>query len=249
MLLQDLFQFDMNDYQYISPVLPKENYHKANGECDLVLENNKNIIVVEMQNERVGSLENRTMIYTSKLYGKQWKKGDFLYENLKPVTIFWILNYHYNQKELEEYQILEKTFHKRFGNNLNIKICDIRKFSKKHTEYQLLFCAKTKEQLVPLKQNPKLKPIVDLIIKYNLDEKEYERMEVSNYMWSFDDEQKFRRMEAYREGLELGEKRGEKRGKLETATKMLSSGVPINNIQKFTGLSKKQILNYQKQQT
>ncbi len=36
MLLQDLFQFNIKDYDYTPPVLPKENYYKADGKCDLV---------------------------------------------------------------------------------------------------------------------------------------------------------------------------------------------------------------------
>ncbi len=120
-----------------------------------------------------------------------------------------------------------------------------------------MFNAQTIEQLVPLKQNPKLKPIIDLIITYNLDKEEYERMEVSNFMWSFDDEQTFRRMEAYREGLEKGEKKGEKRGqkiglqqgKLETACNLLSKGIPIELIMEATSLSKNEIQKYHKVRT
>ena len=115
-LLQDLFGFNIQDYYFTTPVLPKENHHKATGKCDLILTNDSNMIIVEMQNKKVGSLENRTMVYTSKVYGGQWKKGDFLYEDLKPIIFFWILNYHYGDKENEDYQILEKTLHKRFGN-------------------------------------------------------------------------------------------------------------------------------------
>ncbi len=110
MLLQDLFQFNIKDYDYTSPVLPKENYHKADAECDLVLANKSNIIAVEMQNQKVGSLENRTLVYASKLYGRQLQKGDFRYEKLKPITIIWLLNYRYGEKETQEYQILEKNF-------------------------------------------------------------------------------------------------------------------------------------------
>ncbi len=43
-------------------------------------------------------------------------------------------------------------------------------------------------------------------------------------------------------------KKSENRGKLETASSMLSNGVSIDIAQKSTGLSQKQILNYHKKQ-
>ena len=41
---------------------------------------------------------------------------------------------------------------------------------------------------------------------------------------------------------ELGEKRGEKKGILKTAKNMLKDSLPVEQISKYTGLSKKQIM-------
>lgn len=98
MLLRDFFQLDIADFEYYSPVLPKENKEKANGEADLVLKNKEEIIIVEMQNQKNGSLENRSIVYLSKLYGMQWRKKDRTYQEIKPVTLYWFLNYPYGKK-------------------------------------------------------------------------------------------------------------------------------------------------------
>lgn len=50
-----------------------------------------------------------------------------------------------------------------------------------------------------------------------------------------------------REGIEIGEKRGEKREKLKTALSMLQEGLEISLIKKVTGLTEKQIINSEKE--
>ncbi len=242
LLLYDFFKIDITGFEYYSPVLPKKNKTKANGETDLVLKNEKEIIIVEMQNWKNGSLENRSMIYLSKLYGMQWKKKDKKYEEIKPVTLYWFLNYRYGEKELLEYRMLETELYQKFGDNLKVKIGNIQNLKDRNEKYHLLFHAKKKEELEKLESDSKFGPIVKEIIKFNSDEKEYERIEATVDMWTREDEIQFTRMEAHREGrIE-----GEKIGILETASKLLSKGLPIELIMEVTNLSKKEIQKFNK---
>jgi len=46
---------------------------------------------------------------------------------------------------------------------------------------------------------------------------------------------------AREEGIKIGESTGEKRGKIETAKRMLEDGLPIETISKYTGLTGNEI--------
>ena len=246
-LMNELFGVDIAKFKYSTTMLPKENWAKSKGECDLILESDEEIIVVEMQNNKRGSLENRSMVYLSKLYGMQWRKGDSNYEEIKPVTLYWLLNYQYKKNEILEYQMLETKLHDQFGENLKVKICNIHKM--KDRKYQLLFQAKSKEELKVLERDSKLGPVVKEIMKFNRDEREYERMEMLENMWTIEDEKKFQLMEARREGrlsgkkqgLKEGRKEGRKEGLLKAASNLLSKGVSIEFIMEVTNLSKNEI--------
>ena len=85
---------------------------------------------------------------------------------------------------------------------------------------------------------------------------EVNRVNDENYFANFisveEDERKIRNTyyaNGVEEGEARGEKRGEKRGKekalLETAKNLLKYGMPINDIVKNTGLSKKKIKSLQ----
>ena len=247
-LLKDLFHMEIGHFQYINAELPKENYYKANGTCDIVLESENEIVAVEMQNRKSGDLTKRSVLYASKLYEKQWKKKDITYEEIKPVTLCWLLNYRYGEKELQEYEILEKELHKKFGDNIKIKLCNIMILSDE--KYKTLFRASKKAQIESLKEDSKFGEIVKEIVKYNSSEEEYYRMEVTSHMWTYEDEIRFERMVAHQKGRELGEsigeKRGEKIGMIKTVKKMIEENLSIDLITKITGLSQSEIEKYQR---
>ena len=106
-----------------------------------------------------------------------------------------------------------------------------------------------------MKDDPIFNDIVKQITKYNMDEDEYYRMEVAETMfWTYEDELKFQRMEAYEEGEKRGEKRGRKQGEkqgekigiMKTVKKMIDENLSLDLITKVTGLSKSEIEKYQK---
>lgn len=241
-MLKEVFNFDLSGYHFISPKIPNKNKKLKAGECDLVLTNGKHYVIIEMQNRKCGSLENRTNIYMNYFSQLDWQKGDESYNGIYPVTIFWILNYHYKKKDLLEYQTLEKSIQERFHDGREVKIFVVKAKHEKQilNQYQVLFTAKNIEILNQIK-NENLDYFIRLIKDYNTEIKEYFETKVSEVMfWKYEDEMKFQRMDAYAEG----ERKGEKKAKLETAKNLLENGVPLEVIMKATKLSKKQIKEY-----
>lgn len=85
----------------------------------------------------------------------------------------------------------------------------------------MLFHASSKEELEELEDDTKLGLIIKEIIKFNSEEQEYERMEVTVDMWTREDKIQFTRMEAHREGRLEGEEHGKKIGIMKTARNLL----------------------------
>ncbi len=114
---------------------------------------------------------------------------------------------------------------------------------------------KTKEKgeivLEELEKEENFKELVKEIRYYNLDKETYQKLRKVEVM-----EMTFEQATAgfFREGLEvgrqdgirIGEKQGKKEGKLETAISMLKEGLEMSLIEKVTGLTEDQILNYEK---
>ena len=171
MLLKDLFDISVKNFTYMNPEIPKGNQYKSKGSCDIVVENEKEIIIVEMQNQKIKNFAKRSMIYISGVYKEEWQKHDKNYENIRPITLCWLLNYKYGKKELQIYEMLERELHEKFGDGIKIEICTIDQLQEE--KYKRLFKAKREEELEDMKDDPKYKDIVRQIKKYNMDEEEY----------------------------------------------------------------------------
>lgn len=242
--LNDIFDIQIEQFEYIDKEFVKEQKNKTYGICDIVIKNKKEIIIIEMQNKNNYNIENRSMMYLSKMYTKQWKNKD--YKKLKPVTICLILNYPYQEKEIEEYQMLELKLHKKFGNQLKVKIWNTVIESKKEIikKYKKLLSPKTTKEIEKEKE---LEEFVREIIEYNMQEEEYERMkEVEIMNFTLEDEILLCQATAYQNGLEEGEKSGKIDTLKETVKNMLAENFSIEMIMKATKLSKNEIQEYQK---
>ncbi len=261
--MNDVFEISLDQIYYRGKEFTKENKNLSFGVCDLVLEYQKELIIIEMQNEKKPHFEQRCMAYLSKLYIEQWEENDYQF---KPITICWVLNYSYTKKELSEYKMLETKIYEVFGDVFNIKIWCLKKVKQTELRKQYIQLFNTNEKkLNQLEENPKLKPLVHEIRKYNLSKEEYKKMKEAEKMWTERDEHKIDMMIAYDEGKLEGELKGRTEGKkegkiegkkegkkeginearIETAKNLLSSGVSIDIIAASTKLSKKQIMKYQ----
>lgn len=84
-----------------------------------------------------------------------------------------------------------------------------------------------------------------MILQYNAELETYQEMVRSEFMhWTHEDDLKLMKEISYRKGIEAGEKKGKKLGILKTAFSMLQEGIDISLIKKVTGLSEKEILDF-----
>lgn len=162
------------------------------------------------------------------------------------------------KKEYLNDQMLEKKTNEKFGNDIKIKIFNLKQ---KHTntrlkQYKIRFNAKNENELKPLEKYPKLKAIIKQMQAYNQDLNTYldiQRRKIMN--WRMEDEIRFQTSEAVRTGRIIGEqivlKRGEKceekqsqrKEKLKMARNMLQKNFSTNIISEITGLPEQQIKN------
>jgi len=249
--LKDIFEIEINNFYYSNKEMVKENKDLSYGISDLILKTNNETIIIEMQNSNNHDIENRSMVYLSKLYSEQWNSKD--YKLLKPITICLILNYNYKEKELQEYKMLETELYEKFGTNFTVKIWNLKIDSEdnKKKEYVELF--NIKKDLETLRKETKLQEILNLIEEYNMDKDVYQKMKERELMeWTIEDEFKLREMTAHQRGEEKGRMAGKKEGIKEglkegirrTVKNMLSEGFSIETIMKATKLSKQEIEEY-----
>jgi len=238
--LNDIFDIELNTFEYVDKESVKENKHFSYGICDIVLKTDNEIIIIEMQNTDNQNIENRAMMYLSKMYVKQWEDNN--YEALKPVTICLILNYQYDEQEVTKYQMMEIRLKKKFGNNFNVKIWNTKVESKNKiiNKYRQILNPK-EEQIKKLKTDQILKYYVKELIEYNMNLEEYQYMKERELMhWTYEDETKLRLLQAKYDGV----KEGKLEEKIETIKNMLSENFSIDMIMKATKLSKKEIERY-----
>ncbi len=249
-LMKDLFHEELEDFHYEKQELPKGNVNLQSGVCDLVMKSKKRILLLEIQNKDLKNLVERVKYYSSEFYANQNPGND--YKKLLPVEVYLIINFSFGKKQvLKEYEEFEKILKEQLGNVSKIKIWNIKEALKEKKgldyDYARLFTlddkgVKEKGQSVieELSHKEELKHLVKKIQYYNTDKEIYQRLkEVEKMEMTFEQATAgFRR-----EGIEIGEKRGEKIGKLKTALSMLQEGLEISLIKKVTGLTEKQIMN------
>lgn len=119
--MKDIFKEELEDFWYLDKELSKENKNLRYRVSDLVIETEKRIIIVELQNENLENIEPRSKMYVSGFYVRQ-NPGEF-YENVKPVELYLILNYPFQAPDiLKEYEEIDRKCDEQFGNLSKIKI-------------------------------------------------------------------------------------------------------------------------------
>ena len=258
--LKDIFGKEVGKMQYLNKELKKENRHLKYGICDIVVETEEEIILLEMQNQNLYNIEPRIWMYMSKLYTENWKEED--YKNVKPVKVYLILNYPYQEKKvLKEYQELEKELQEQFGGYGEIKIWNLVEAKKekrgKHAEYGMLF-QPTDQDLEKLKKKEKYKKFIECIEIYNMDYESYRAMKEEEAMdMTFEQVYHSIRNHSLQEGIEQGTKLGIEQG-IEQGTRlgmeqetrrmiqrMTEKKMSMESMIELTGLTKEEIKKYQ----
>lgn len=264
-LLYDVFEEKIEPIKSIqNKEMPKENINFKCRICDMVVETDTDILLVEIQNKNLQDFKKRLMRYIFTLFSNQDFKQN--YEEIKPVKTFLILYY----KEGKEYPLksftkYSKEIDEQFDNITDIKVWNIVDALKEkpntiNYKYASLFTLdeNRKEEAIEIlrkySKEERLKGIVEKLIIYNLDTKTYQKLKEEEMIeTTFEFETSGIRAHARAEGLAegLAEGRAEGRlsgklegmleGKLETAKNLFSAGVPLELIIEATKLPEQQI--------
>ena len=238
---------------------------------DLKMRVDDKLVNVEMQIKDEPDYKDRTLFYWSKMYSGDLKSGEE-YGELKHSVSINIINF--NMFDCKEYHssfaIMEKTRHEILSDKCAIHFFELKKIGKqanKENRMELwlqLINAETEEEFDMLEQTgiPPIQKAVYVLHQMSEDEKLQESARLR---------EKALHVEASalgharREGIEIGEKRGEKRGradgmkigekkgvkigemkgrqdeKIKTAINLLAMGLSAEQISQATGLDIEEI--------
>ena len=220
-------------------------------------------VIIEMQVLNHDGFESRILLNATKNYSMQLKKGDN-YNLLNPVIALTITDF-----EMFKCEKYKSSFKFRDGKDLTLYTDDIEllfielpKFQKnlqecKNIEDKWLYFIKNSEDLsvVPSNVNETIKDAYDIAntANYTIDELELQRKRKEFIYIQRNSIEKAKR-EAKIEGREEGKAEGKIEGKeegrvegkevkaIEVAKSMINDKMNIETIMKYTGLSKKQII-------
>lgn len=239
-LMKDVFHEHIGSFWYSNKELTKENKNLRYGISDIVIETQKRIMIIEIQNIDLKNLSERTKSYISGFYARQNPGKD--YKKIKPVEAYLILNYKEGKPNvLKEYEELEKTIGEQFGNLSKIKIWNIREALKKQGsidyDYARLFnldeFEKRKSKRILKELEKRFAIIVKEIKKYNMDLSTYQKLEeIEKMEMSFELATSMIRHDA--------EEKGILKNQIKIAKNMLAEGMNKEQILRITGMTKEQ---------
>jgi len=215
--------------------------------------------IVEMQLNWSVSFAKRLLFGTSKAYVQQIFKGDD-YGVLCPVYGLAIINEDFDPTEewFHHYRLLNVKNANNALEGLELIFLELQKFKPQTLEHRkmgvlwLRFLKEINEQVVDVPeeflQNPDLCKALEMA-----QESAYSKAELESYdkFWDIIRVEKTFISDAKKQGIAIGEKRGEKRGKKEgiaigeknLAKKLINQGVDLQTIIAATGLSQEEILS------
>ena len=244
-------------FKIISPELTKNNIYEKGKYLDVLIKTDNLFVNIEINSHNYNGLSERNFSYIALVYASHIKVGEEYNNNLDFVQINLTVGLGTNQPEISVSRVINKDTLKLKVRNLDIYDVNLDKINSRcyneDDEYNFLkMITAPKEELEFLaeKGDNLMKKIKDEVNRVN-DENYF-----ANFISVEEDERKIRNT-YYANGVEEGEARGEKRGEirgekrgkekalLETAKNLLKYGMPINDIVKNTGLSKKKIKSLQ----
>ena len=240
-------------FKIISPELTKNNIYEKGKYLDVLIKTDNLFVNIEINSHNYNGLSERNFSYIALVYASHIKVGEEYNNDLDFVQINLTVGLGTNQPEISVSSIINKDTLKLKVRNLDIYDVNLDKINSRcyneDDEYNFLkMITAPKEELEFLaeKGDTLMKKIKDEVNRVN-DENYF-----ANFISVEEDERKIRNTyyaNGVEEGEARGEIRGEKRGKenalIETAKNLLKYGMPINDIVKNTGLSKKKIKSLQ----
>ena len=229
--------------------LSKMHVNEKYGRLDLRVIVNKNImVIIEMQRTDNCNMTKRALFYAGKIIGSSLKSKE-TYDNIKDIYMINILNY--NILETEEYStdtvIVDSKYRKYIIiEGIKFYFIELPKFRKQVKE------PKTKLEQWLAFIDYEDKEMVDMAIVRNKlvekAQKDYEYLTgdaATRRLEELREKAIYDEYFAYERGEEKGEARGkiigEKQGKIKTAIEMMKDDVKLEIIEKYTGLTKKEL--------
>ena len=249
-LLRDMFNVKANKIIYLNTELVKTNKNCKVGIVDMLLNVDDGIVILELQNINRHNFEERLLFYSSGVIHYHCLKEGEDYQNLKSIKVYAIINYNsFNEKTKDIIKL--KRRNKVFTKKLEYQIFDLTKVdkndrNKKYYELVNLFNCENIKKLEQVMTSKIYKEILNEIIIYNKNRKEYEKMEDIERLMMNETEHYDTAYEAgievgKKEGISLGKIEGKNEGKFDIAKNLLTENVNINIIMNATGLTKEQI--------
>ena len=245
-LLLDLFDVKANNIMYLNTTLLKSNKNGKAVIVDLLLEVDGEIVILELQNLDRHNFKDRLLFYSSNIIANYCLKEGDNYNNLKSIKVYAIINYSLFDDEVKNIVRLKRK-NKIFTKKLEYQIFNLTKVDKnnkrnKYYELVNLFNCENIDKLEKILKNKIYKEILKEIKDYNLNSKEYDKMEDIEKMMMNETEHY---ENAYIDGIEVGIERGISQGKKvrnkDIAKNMLADNIDILLISKYTNLSVKEI--------
>ncbi len=255
-LLEGILGIKIEKVEVKNPEIPKNILDEKLARLDIKAKINDEITLdIEMQTSDEYNLENRSLVYLSKLINPQLKPGD-IYQKLKKTIVIWILNFNYfktNTYHNISHMRFDKIREDKYVNmgykgenglvteNAEIHYIELPKFIKKNPgvenkldQWLWLLVGEGERIKMAEKVNEEIKRAKTELEVMSMDPKEremYEEREIARWI--------------YYTGLDDAEERGEAKGKnsekKEIAKKLLKMGFEIEKICEITELSEEEI--------
>lgn len=237
-LKQEVSEVDLSQ----NIVLRREQEDDKLGILDIIAKiNEKEYCNIEMQLVDTGEIRERILYYWSKIYTRRLKKGQE-YKELEKTIVILIANFAIkgleDLKYHTEWKIMDKETQKVIlTDKFELRIIELPKIKEEEQEELidwLLFLENPQSERVKTKmeENEELKEAVEKL----------EGMSEDDYMQRIADLREKAILD-YNSGMGNALRKGIKKGKLETAKKMLEKGMDIDTIIEVTGLSKEEIVS------
>jgi len=204
--------------------------------------------IVEMQKKDLGDFAKRSLYYTSKAYISQLDKG-LNYDKLKKVYFIGILNFSMfdNPNYISRHLILDKDTLKQEIDDFEFTFIELPKFNKKLNELETvldkwIYFIKEAQNLEMIPKEFTQKEFLeafDIATQYTWDKKE---LEVYEYVALKEYDEIMALRTAEKKGVNKGIEIGAKKAKIDMVKSMLKDNLPLDMIEKYSGLDKKDIL-------
>ena len=246
--LQSILKIEIKKIKIREEVnLEKLSVGEKGGRLDIQAELNEGIIVnIEMQMKNLHNIENRTTLYGAKVLAREEARGKN-YNDIKNVIMINILNYELTRFEeyvSETVVVLDKHREYEIIKGMKWYFIELPKFRKAHPNMD----EKLNQWLAFIDDNDRG--------KIKMAEKKNKTLEKARKEMTYlTGDEEIRRLAELREKWEMdwnssmdyskkeGINEGRKKERLENAKKMKEEKIPIETIEKITGLSKKEIEN------